>query len=65
MKKKYLIKYETFDICYNIKTCEDNKITSLKLADDIFKSYERFILTTGDLTLDKSEFNNYNYDGVL
>ena len=65
MKKKYLIKYETFDICYNIKTCEDNKITSLKLADDIFKSYERFILTTGDLTLDKSEFNNYNYDGVI
>ena len=65
IKKKYIIKYETFDLAYNIKTCQDKNINSLEFADDIYKSYERYIFTTGDLTLDRSEFPEYNYDGVI
>lgn len=57
--KKYLLEGKLFDLVYNLNNLDSNNI-NLDYTDEIFKSLEMYLFTTG-----KINENHYKYDGTI
>lgn len=62
-KKRYELKDELFDLAYDTDKCRNNNIESLEDADNIYKSFETFIFTTGKVNNDEIT-NSYDEEKV-
>lgn len=63
--KKYEAVGEIFDLIYNMNDCKEKNVDNLDYADKIFKSYEKYLFTTGNIDIDSKNFNYYDYDGYI
>ena len=57
--KKYVLEGKLFDLVYNLNNLDSNNI-NLDYTDEIFKSLELYLFTTG-----KINESHYKYDGII